>query len=205
MNKNSIRIIGGKHRGRKIPILPNSPIRPTSDRVRETLFNWLMHDIANARVLDLFTGSGAISIEALSRGASFVLFNDSNKKNIDHINGVFQTLNIQPVNFKSSCSDTLKLLQQKPSDLKLEPFDIIILDPPFNKDFINTSLDLIIQNNWLNTNAHKQSLIYLEAEKEFDTNTINSINMGHFSVLKQKSTGNVFYGLLKLNKSKSDI
>ncbi len=196
MSNNLIRIIGGKHRGRKVPILPNSNIRPTPDRVRETLFNWLMHDIQNARVLDLFTGSGAMSIEALSRGADFVLFNDANPKIIDHINQFIKSLSIEANKFSPSHSDTLKLLAKMPEEIKQKPFDIIILDPPFNQNLIEPCLDLIIKNNWLNlTLAHKRALIYIEAEKTFNLEILAKYKL---NIEKQKYTGNVFYGLLAL-------
>lgn len=194
-DKNIVRIIGGAFKGRKIAIVPNSNIRPTADRVRETLFNWLMHDIQNSRVLDLFTGSGAIGIEALSRGAAFVYFNDKNPKIIDNIAQHLKTFQVDNNKFSLSNQDTLKLLEQTPQQLNQDPFDIIILDPPFNKDLVNNCLDLIIKNNWLNLNhpnPNFKPLVYLEAEVNYDLNLIDSSKL---RPLKQKTTGNVLYSL----------
>lgn len=83
--QNVIRVIGGKFRGRKIPVLNIAGLRPTGDRLRETLFNWLMFSLQNSRCLDLFAGSGALGLEALSRGAAEVFFIDQSQEVIQQI------------------------------------------------------------------------------------------------------------------------
>jgi 16S rRNA (guanine966-N2)-methyltransferase len=201
---NLIRIIGGKYKGRKISILPNSNIRPTPDRVRETLFNWLMHDINNLRCLDLFAGSGALSLESLSRNAGFVCSNDSNPKIIHHLVQIFKILNIQDTSFRLINHDALWLLQNKPIDLKLPSFDLIFLDPPFNQGYFTKALDLILTNNWLNPPiADYTPLIYFEVEYNLNINDIiQAINLKFVTtslkILKIKTTGMICYGLIKV-------
>lgn len=192
-DKNSVRIIGGKYKSRKINILPNSNIRPTSDRIRETVFNWLMHDIVDSRVLDLFAGSGAMTLEALSRHAGFVLCNDTNPQIITHLDKIIKNIdpNLNPDKLKLSSSDAIKLLQQSPEELNLLPFDIVILDPPFNKNYLTICFDLLIKNNWVEAN----SLIYFEAESSLEINKVLPIQ---FNLLHFKKTGLVCYGLLSL-------
>ncbi len=193
VDKNSVRIIGGKYKSRKINILPNSNIRPTSDRIRETVFNWLMHNIVNSRVLDLFAGSGAMTLEALSRHAEFVLCNDANPKIINHLDKTIKNIDphLNSDKVKLSNSDAIKLLQQSPEELNLAPFDIIILDPPFNKNYLTVCFDLLLKNNWVKTN----SLIYFEAESRLN---LSNILTDSFNLIKFKITGNVYCGLLSL-------
>lgn len=204
MQSNFVRIIGGKYKGRKISILPNSNIRPTPDRVRETLFNWLMHDIVNLRCLDLFTGSGAISIEALSRNAAFVCTNDNNLENIRHLEKVFNTLKIPADDFKFVNHDTLWLLENQPSDLKLQPFDLVFLDPPFNQGYLEKCLEAILAHNWLNLSLINHTpLIYFEVEHNLNINNIiESLNTKFLNtildVIKLKTAGMVCYGLIKV-------
>jgi 16S rRNA (guanine966-N2)-methyltransferase len=122
--RSQVRIIGGEWRGRKIhfPSLPT--LRPTPDRVRETVFNWLQPHIVGSRCLDLFAGSGALGFEALSRGAREVVFVETDAQAVAHVAGMLQTLGCDRGH--AMRADALGYLAQAP-----EPFDIVFLDPPF--------------------------------------------------------------------------
>lgn len=171
-----LRIIGGKFRGRKIFFngKKNQELRPSLDRVRETVFNWLNPYIVGANCLDLFSGSGVFSFEALSRGANFVLAVESNQDTYKNILQNKTNLNILDQEFQVINTNALKYLeisllthknneaqkQQDPTfDTQNTParqpvnnrFNIIFLDPPFNFDLnlLLTSLNLLIKNNFL--------------------------------------------------------
>ena len=150
-----IRIIGGQWRGRKLPV-PDSPgLRPTTDRVRETLFNWLAPHMVDARCLDCFAGSGALGLEALSRYAAQATL-------IEMERGVAQQLSQNLATLKASHgqvvnANTLEFLS-KPG----QPFNIVFIDPPFRKGLLEQTVTLLEQNGWLADNA----LIYIESEVE---------------------------------------
>jgi len=180
--KNSVRIIGGKWRSRKIDFPSIEGLRPSPDRVRETLFNWLSTYVVHARCLDLFAGSGALGFEALSRGAKEVVFVDSNKKSIEQIQKTQTLLNCQ--NMEIYWSNASQFLAKEH-----RPFDIIFLDPPFHQALIIPHLQLIIKNNLLTENG----LAYLEAEIEFSEQQIPHA----FEIVKHKTAGKVRYLLLQ--------
>ena len=179
-----VRVIAGLWRGRKLPVLNAEGLRPTTDRVKETLFNWLMMDVAGSRCLDCFAGSGSLGIEALSRQAQAVVFLEKFanaaaqlKKNLSALkaeNGtVFHT-------------DTLQFLAQKNSDA---PFEIVFVDPPFHQGFVPQVLNALVQNGWLAENA----LIYVETEK-----THSPLNLPEsWQILKEKTAGQVTSRLIR--------
>ncbi|ELY4774153.1 16S rRNA (guanine(966)-N(2))-methyltransferase [Cronobacter turicensis] len=150
-----IRIIGGQWRGRKLPV-PDSPgLRPTTDRVRETLFNWLAPYLVGARCLDCFAGSGALGLEALSRYAA-------NATLLEMERGVAQQLQKNLATLKFSAAkvvntNTLNFLSQNG-----EPHDIVFVDPPFRKGLLEETLNLLETRGWL----APQALIYVESEVE---------------------------------------
>ncbi|ELY4597622.1 16S rRNA (guanine(966)-N(2))-methyltransferase [Cronobacter malonaticus] len=150
-----IRIIGGQWRGRKLPV-PDSPgLRPTTDRVRETLFNWLAPYLVGARCLDCFAGSGALGLEALSRYAADATLLEMER-------GVAQQLQKNLATLKSSAAkvvntNTLNFLNQNG-----EPYDIVFVDPPFRKGLLEETLNLLETRGWL----APQALIYVESEVE---------------------------------------
>lgn len=152
--ENQLRIIAGRWRGRKISFAPVPGLRPTPDRVRETLFNWLDPFLQGARCLDLFAGSGALGIEAASRGATQVVM-------VDHDPVVVTTLREQLQ--KLEFSGALPVQHDVNSWLrgKAEPFDIVFLDPPFRQNRLPACIDLLEGNGWLAAGAH----VYIEAEK----------------------------------------
>ena len=151
---NTLRIIGGRWRSRKLSFLNAPNLRPTPDRVRETLFNWLQGSISNARCLDLFAGSGALGLEALSRGAAEVIFIEKNRTTIVQLK---QNLALLKASSPIINNDAKNYLREE-----IQPFDIIFLDPPFRKNFLPDCLDVIIERRLLNEGG----LVYLEQEAE---------------------------------------
>lgn len=182
--KGEVRIIAGKYRGRKLPVLVKPGLRPTGDRIKETLFNWLMPEIVGARCLDCFAGSGALGFEALSRQASavqFLEFDQAVAKQLDQ--------NVARLNCDNATvihADSLDYLAKGNQSL---PFDIIFLDPPFGQDFINRTLPLLEQN-WVKTG----SWVYLESEL-----SLTHINIPtHWLLHREKKVGNVAFRLFKI-------
>lgn len=178
--KQEIRIIGGLYRGKKLPFPEVEGLRPTPDRVRETLFNWLMQDIKEARCLDAFSGSGALGLEAFSRGASRVVFVEQSpiayanlQKNINQFNSP---------KLKLVKTDARLYLQQS-----IEQFDIIFLDPPFSQEYIPQCLENIAQNSIL----ARGGLVYSESSHVIE------LDEKHWKQIKLKKAGQVVYGLLE--------
>ena len=145
--RNQLRIIAGQWRGRKLrfPDLPE--LRPTPDRVRETLFNWLQQDIPRSRCLDLFAGSGALAIEALSRGADYALLLDTNPLAVKALQQHASLLNSDNMEIREC--DAVTFLQQPAS----QTFNIVFLDPPYAKRLVPECLNLLHQNHWLTPTA----------------------------------------------------
>ena len=129
-----LRIIGGDWRSRRLRFPAIDGLRPTLDRVRETLFNWLQHDVEGARVLDAFAGSGALGLEALSRGAKEVVFLEKHPKAAIQLKENLETLGAR--NAQVWAGDALVWLEQNP-----EPYDLVFIDPPFGKDLLQPALD----------------------------------------------------------------
>lgn len=177
-----IRIIAGFLRSRKIvfPALPE--LRPTPNRIRETLFNWLAPHIRGARCLDLFAGSGALSFEALSRGASYCLLLDSCPE-------IIEALKHNKRQFKLDHLDILRATFPYTLNIPSEKFDIVFLDPPFKSDYIPRALTWLLQNHYVGT----QSLVYVESAKDQD----GWSNFSDWQVLKDKVAGGVRYTLLQ--------
>jgi 16S rRNA (guanine966-N2)-methyltransferase len=179
--KQSVRIIGGTYRGKKIPFPDSQGLRPTPDRVRETLFNWLMHHIRGARCLDAFAGSGALGFEAFSRGASEVYLVEQNKS-------VFANLQAQAASFKSQ---QIHVLNTDVTDFiqhTTQQFDIIFLDPPFDLNLLFPCLDKIAASSILSDGG----FIYLESAKAVTADPLL------WKTIKQKKAGQVCYQLIKM-------
>lgn len=155
-SQGTVRIIAGDFRGRKLPVRSANGLRPTSDRMKETLFNWLQFEVAGMRCLDAFAGTGALGLEALSRGAAQVDFLELDTQNVQQLQRNLDTLKIQQANVYQT--DTLQWLQQ-PS---VQPYDLIFLDPPFHQALMQPALEAIFQQNWL---KNHQAWLYLEQEK----------------------------------------
>jgi len=156
---NSIRIIAGRWRGRRLPVLDIEELRPSTDRVRETLFNWLMHDVAGARCLDLFAGTGGLGLECLSRGAQSALFVEADRRIASQLQQNLQALDAVDVAEVLVQSAVTFLGQAGKSQ-----FDIVFLDPPFDSDLLSQVMPLLVENNWLADDA----LIYVEQASKKD-------------------------------------
>ena len=180
--KGTIRIIGGRYRGRKISVA-NEEIRPTSDRVRETLFNWLNLKLDNKCCLDLFAGTGILGLEALSRGARKVVFVDHRQDIVSGIKN--QITKLQLNNTSVILSDSLSYLD---NSKHLDPFDIIFLDPPFGVYSLEKLLEHIDKTKSLNP----QGMVYYESNQSLE----NSMISNSWDNYRESRAGNVYYGLL---------
>jgi 16S rRNA (guanine966-N2)-methyltransferase len=147
----TLRIIGGIWRGRRLRFPPSPQIRPTPDRVRETLFNWLATRIAGARCLDLFAGSGALGLEALSRGAAHVTFVEHDVAAASEIRARLAEWGAREAGVERI--DALGFLARRAA-----PFDIAFLDPPFDSGLLDEAAARLEKGGWLAAEA----LIYVE-------------------------------------------
>ncbi|MDT3685816.1 MAG: 16S rRNA (guanine(966)-N(2))-methyltransferase RsmD [Pseudorhodoplanes sp.] len=156
-----MRIVGGQHRGRTLAAPKSQGIRPTADRLRESLFNILAHaygdPVSGARVLDLFAGSGALGLEALSRGAALVLFVDDGAEARALIRQNVETLGAAGVT-RIFRRDATRLGDVHPND----PFSLVFLDPPYGKGLAEKALASARDGGWLTQDA----LIVVEEAKD---------------------------------------
>ncbi len=176
-----LRIIGGTWRGRKLRFPEIETLRPTPDRVRETLFNWLAPVIEGARCLDLYAGSGALGLEALSRGAASVVMVDSDASVITRLREHVHTLS---ANAEIIQADTLAYLASAPP----QTFDIVFLDPPFHQGLIAPACVALEKHGWPKPGA----TIYLEAEKDY----VPQVPV-NWRIVKSKQAGQVGYHLAR--------
>lgn len=152
-----VRIIGGQYRGRRLRVAPGAVVRPTPDRVRETLFNWLAPGIVDAQVLDAFAGSGALGIEALSRGAARVVMLDRDSRCVAAIREQLQAWPIEPGKLDVRRLDALAFLATgRPPEAPR--FDVVFLDPPFDQELWSPALRALENGDWLAPRAW----VYLE-------------------------------------------
>jgi 16S rRNA (guanine(966)-N(2))-methyltransferase RsmD len=180
MQQPQVRIIGGKWRGRKLTIINEHNLRPTPDRIRETVFNWLAAHMSGAFCLDLFAGTGAFAFEAASRGAAQVI----------------------AVEQKAAIGAQLKLAKQHLAaenvELWLMPalealtkinfkLDVVFLDPPYAQNLV----PLMLQQLHLSNNLSFGCLIYCEHNAK-----LNLAGLNNFDVVKSKQAGNIYYYLL---------
>jgi len=148
---NELRIIGGEWRGRRIRFPGQPGIRPTPDRVRETLFNWLAPVVEGSRCLDLFAGSGALGLEALSRGAKAATFIESDRPSAEQLRGTIASL--APGRAVVLEAEALKWLEGP-----AQCFDLAFLDPPFGSGLLAEALRKLDSGGWLSPGAY----VYLE-------------------------------------------
>jgi 16S rRNA (guanine966-N2)-methyltransferase len=148
-----LRIIGGRHRGRRLRFPAGVAIRPTPDRVRETLFNWLQPRIVGARVLDLFAGSGALGLEALSRGAARVCFVEQDRRAAGAIESLAREWQEDGADVVSA--DALHWLANAAG---MAPFDIVFLDPPYDSALLSAAAAALVSGKLLAADAR----IYVE-------------------------------------------
>lgn len=185
MSASKVRIIGGQWRGRKIDF-PGEIVRPTGDRIRETLFNWLQNNIHDAVCVDFFSGSGAFCFEALSRGAKKVVAIDQSTEVIKSLKNSAKILNAENLKIINATTPSENLAKE----LSGNSFDIVFIDPPFKKDLLKDTVSWMVENISLN----KDALIYLESEKNLKIDFMP----GNFELLKEKTAGRVRYCLFRL-------
>lgn len=184
--QNTFRIIGGTHRGRRFAFPGDETIRPSPDRVRETLFNWLQPGIADARCLDLFAGSGALGLEALSRGAAHVEFVDAAPRVIRAIREHLAVLR-EAGKAAAHAADVLAFLRTPP----VRPFDIAFLDPPYAAGLLAPACAALESRGWLAPGAR----IYLEHAAGEDRPPLPP----GWEFLREKRAGQVAYCLAARN------
>lgn len=186
---NRLRIIGGRWRSVPITFPALEAVRPSPDRVRETLFNWLQPVIVGARCLDLFAGSGVLGFEALSRGAASVDFVDSEAAIGRHLDATLERL--RATGGAVHVADALRFLDRAP-----RPFDIVFLDPPYASDLLSAVCSRLAAG-WLAPDAY----IYLECAADRGLPGLPA----HWSVHRTKQAGQVGYHLLRAHSgSKGD-
>jgi 16S rRNA (guanine966-N2)-methyltransferase len=177
--KGHIRIIAGQHRGRKLPVLMADGLRPTTDRVKETVFNWLMPYIQDAHCLDCFAGSGGLGFEAISRGASSAILVELNKS-------AAQQLNDNKALLKAS---NIRVIQQNALNFlhsNQQAYSLVFIDPPFRKGLAQKAAELLVEKGLTD-----EALIYVEMEASDNLQIMPS----HWQLLKEKVTGQVIYRL----------
>ncbi len=179
---NKLRIIGGQWRGRKLEFPVIEAIRPTPDRVRETLFNWLQNDIVGARCLDLFAGSGALGLEALSRGAAHAVFVDREPRIGRYLRETLERLDSLAGDVHTA--DSLRWLATL-----AQPFDIVFLDPPFGADVLPRVCQQLESGGWLASEA----LIYIESASSGALPALPAA----WVLIKSKTAGQVGYYLAR--------
>jgi len=159
------RIIAGDYKGTKLSFKPNKNLRPTESKTKETLFNWLLNDLHKKKCLDMFAGTGALGLEALSRGAEEVIFFEKQKALCGAIEVVVKKLGVKNkcrvINANSTAFDFKKLNTK---------FDLIFLDPPFNESLIQKSLNIISENELLTD----KGLVYIECERGLDLESLRT-------------------------------
>lgn len=200
-----VRIIGGQFKRRLVTFIDADGLRPTPDRLRETLFNWLLADIHGAHVLDSCAGSGVLGFESLSRGAThctFIEFNQTQAKRLEHS---AQQLKLDTDCYKIIAGAAEQVLLQNLSFDR--PFDIVFIDPPYMQDLWRPILNALIEQQLIDTT----SLIYLEADKDLTEQLtdltsilqqkVATADFQGFDCLKQTQIGQVVAGLYQLRSS----
>jgi 16S rRNA (guanine(966)-N(2))-methyltransferase RsmD len=181
--KNQVKIVGGQWKRKNVSFVDAPELRPTPIRVRETLFNWLDQDLTGKVCLDLFSGSGVIGFESLSRGASSVVMVEKSAQVFKMIQENKKLLQAEKALLH--CMDALLFLQKNNT-----LFDIIFCDPPFNERWKDKLFPQLANH------LAKDGLVYFESEFPLK-------ELGKFSILKKRKAGNVFYHLITLKNNES--
>lgn len=186
-SSNTLRIIGGLHGGRKLRFPDARGLRPTSDRVRETLFNWLQNKVAGSRCLDLFAGSGALGLEAASRGAKLVTL-------VEYSPLVARALleNVRLLSLQDSIIVTQSRALTWLEGYQGETFDLVFLDPPFADNLLQDSFRLLFDRQMLADEA----LVYVERDAGQALPDIPD----NCKVIRDKKAGQVAYSLIRCEK-----
>ncbi len=182
---NQLRIIGGVHRSRIIRFPEQQGLRPTSDRIRETVFNWLQDRIVNSRCLDLFAGSGALGIEALSRGAALVEFVESSATVARAIQSNLDELKLERGTVSHSSAE------QWLADISnVEAFDHIFIDPPYDDKKLMKICNMLAGSSCVTVGTS----IYLENNTDIDSEQLPE----NWRIIRSKKAGQVCYYLIEI-------
>ena len=205
-----VRIIGGQYKRRIVSFIDAEGLRPTPDRLRETLFNWLIADIHDAKVLDSCAGSGVLGFEALSRGAAHTTFIEVSSAQVTMLRQSAEQLRLDASNYQIIQGTAEQVLTQNQTIQR--HFDIVFIDPPYAQDLWQPILTALIKQSLINT----ETLIYLEADKDLTlqldhlvaylnehpaSQTVAIQGTISFECLKQTKVGQVVAGLYQLISS----
>jgi 16S rRNA (guanine966-N2)-methyltransferase len=180
LGSQKLRIIAGRYRGRTLVFNQVEGLRPTPDRIRETLFNWLQPVIAGARCLDMFAGSGLLGIEALSRGASEVVFLESQEPALNQLKNNIEKLGLDNATLVYGDAFTAVKAIEK-------PFDIVFLDPPFHQGLLIRAMEQLANSKLVKPSGR----VYVESEHEITGALIPE----GWEIVRAKKAGQVFYHL----------
>ncbi len=186
-----VRIIGGRWRGRTVRFDSRAALRPTPNRVRETLFNWLRDAVPDSHCLDLFAGSGALGLEALSRGAASCVFIESCEASAVSIRRHLQTFSDNPETLARSqvvVTDALHWLRC--AHPLPRPFDVVFLDPPFAEGLLVRCASMLDENGWLRPDSY----IYMECSSGDELPRVPA----RWKLAKSKTAGEVSYHLARV-------
>lgn len=181
-----VRIIGGRWRGRRLAVARHAGLRPSTDRARETLFNWLAPSIAGARCLDLFAGSGVLGLEALSRGAAEVVFVERAAGVLDALHESIRRLDASGAHVVRA--DAWRLIRADDTRVR-GPFDVVFLDPPFGDRRAAEAPSRVLARGWLAPGAY----VYVELPLE----QAGAMPPAGFECWRSARTGHVWYALLR--------
>lgn len=184
-SKSTVRIIGGVFKRRQITFVDIDGLRPTPDRLRETIFNWLMGDLMDANVLDVCAGSGVLGFESLSRGAAYAVMIEKNPQQFKQLQISAQNLNIKE-HTTLICQDCLTAIKNLDT-----PFDVIFIDPPYLANLWQAILDALLTQNLIKSTT----LIYIESDKPLDI----FVTKYALKQLKSAKVGQVYAGIFKLD------
>ena len=186
-----VRIIAGQYRRRLVGFIAAEGLRPTPDRVRETVFNWLGDDLINARVLDCCAGSGVLGFEALSRGARQVICVEPNRQQRRQLTNTQASLGIAPQQFiiyQQTIEDALTTLP------KNECFDVVFIDPPYRLNLWNSIVNALIHHQLI----HPHTLLYIEGDQPHDVILKGCLHV--LDTVKYKKMGQVWAGIYTTKK-----
>jgi len=184
-----LRIVGGRWRSRQLPVAALQGLRPTTDRVRETLFNWLQNDISGAHCLDLFAGSGALGFEAASRGAASVLMLELQAQAVSILEDNIKRLQAEDIQIlRKDALEWLKTASAK-------PWDIVFIDPPFASDYLAQVCWLLEDGQQDSQWLAEKATMYLEISNASPLPALPA----NWHIVKEKKAGQVCYYLIRRN------
>ena len=203
-----VRIIGGQFRRQFVPFIEAEGLRPSPDRLRETLFNWIQFELHDANVLDLCAGSGVLGFEALSRGAHWVDFIELQPSQARLIEQTAQKLKLSSASFRISVGDALNIIptlnmsvsmaNENSADSSSEvnadalSYHLVYLDPPYDLDLWVPMLKLLIKHKLVNS----ETLFYLEDKREL-SQTLQELSY-NYRILKETKVGQIFANLIQI-------